>query len=334
MHFRRRKRREFITLLGGAAAWPVSARAQQFGAVRRIGVLVGYSESDPLVEPRVTAFQQGLQDLGWREGDNIRIDIRFAAADPDRMRTYAAELVGMAPDVILAMTTPVTTALRRLTRAIPIIFVVVSDPVGSGFVESLARPGGNVTGFINLESSLVEKWIELLKEIAPQVSRAAMMFNPETAPFAGYYMRPFEAAARLLAVEPVGAPVRDDGDIERVIAALARDAKGGLVILTDIFMTARREAINRLAARYRVPAVNSAAVITRDGGLVTYGVDTIDLFRRAATYVDRVLRGGKPSELPVQLPTKFEVIVNLKTAKALGLTLPPSVILRADEVIE
>jgi putative ABC transport system substrate-binding protein len=329
------KRREFVTLLGGAVAgWPLAAHAQQPGSIRRVGVLVGYTESDPTAQPRVTAFQQGLHELGWKEGHNIRIDIRFAAADPDRMRTYAAELIGMAPDVILAMTTPITAALLRQTRTIPIVFVIVSDPLGSGFVESLARPGGNATGFINLESSLVEKWIELLKEIAPQVSRAAMMFNPETAPYAGYYMRPFEAAARSLGVEPIGAPVRDDADIERVIAALARDAKGGLIILTDIYTTARRESINRLTAFYRIPAVNSSAVITREGGLITYGVDTIDLFRRAAPYVDRILRGGKPGELPVQVPTKFEAIINLKTAKALGLTVPPSVILRADEVIE
>jgi putative ABC transport system substrate-binding protein len=212
--------------------------------------------------------------------------------------------------------------------------VIVSDPLGSGFVESLARPGGNATGFINLESSLVEKWIELLKEIAPKISRAAMMFNPETAPYAGYYMRPFEAAARLLAVEPFGAPVRDDADIERVIAALARDAKGGLVILTDIYTTARREPINRLTARYRIPAVNSSAVITREGGLITYGVDTIDLFRRAAPYVDRILKGEKPSDLPVQAPTKYELVINLKTAKALGLEVPSTVLARADEVIE
>jgi ABC-type uncharacterized transport system substrate-binding protein len=328
------RRRDFITLLSGAATWPLAARAQQPGSIRRVGVLVGYAESDPTAQPRVTAFQQGLPELGWKEGHNIRIDIRFAAADPDRMRTYAAELIGMAPDVILAMTTPITAALLRQTRTIPIVFVIVSDPLGSGFVESLARPGGNATGFINLESSLVEKWIELLKEIAPQVSRAAMMFNPETAPYAGYYMRPFEAAARSLGVEPIGAPVRDDADIERVIAALARDAKGGLIILTDIYTTARRESINRLTAFYRIPAVNSSAVITREGGLITYGVDTIDLFRRAAPYVDRILRGGKPGELPVQVPTKFEAIINLKTAKALGLTVPPSVILRADEVIE
>jgi len=327
-------RRELIAALGGAVAWPLAARAQQPERMRRVGVLVGFAENDPMAQPRITAFQQGLLELGWREGRNIRFDTRFAAADSDRMRSYADELVGMAPDVILAMTTPVTAALLRQTRTIPIVFVIVSDPLGSGFVQSLARPGGNATGFINLESSLVEKWVELLKEIAPKVTRAAMMFNPERAPYAGYYMRPFEAAARSLAVEPIGAPVRDDADIERAIAALARDTKGGLIIMTDIYTSTRREPINRLTAHYRIPAVNSTSTITRDGGLITYGVDTTDLFRRAAPYVDRILKGAKPGELPVQVPTKFEMIVNLKTAKALGIEIPPTLLARADEVIE
>ena len=328
------RRREFITLLGSAAAWPVTARAQQSGQVRRVGVLVGYAESDLMAQHRISAFQRGLQELGWREGHNIRLDVRFAAADPDRMRAYATELVGMVPDVILAQTTPITAALLRQSRTIPIVFVIVSDPVGSGFIESLARPGRNATGFVNLESTLVEKWVELLKEIAPKVSRAAMMFNPDTAPFAGYYMRPFEAAARSLAIEPIGAPVRDEADIERTIAGLAQDAKGGLVIMTDIYTLTHREPINRLTAHYRVPAVNSTTAITREGGLLTYGVDTIDLFRRAAPYVDRILKGAKPGELPVQVPTKFEMVVNLKTAKALGLDVPPMLLARADEVIE
>jgi len=327
-------RREFITVLGATAAWPGAASAQQSGQVRRVGVLVGYAESDLMAQHRISAFQRGLQELGWREGHNIRLDVRFAAADPDRMRAYATELVGMVPDVILAQTTPITAALLRQSRTIPIVFVIVSDPVGSGFIESLARPGRNATGFVNLESTLVEKWVELLKEIAPKVSRAAMMFNPDTAPFAGYYMRPFEAAARSLAIEPIGAPVRDEADIERAITGLGRDAKGGLVIMTDIYTLTHREPINRLTARYRVPAVNSTTAITREGGLLTYGVDTIDLFRRAAPYVDRILKGAKPGELPVQVPTKFEMVVNLKTAKALGLEVPPTLLARADEVIE
>jgi putative ABC transport system substrate-binding protein len=328
------RRRAFIALLGGAAAWPRAARAQQGERVRRIGVLVGFAQDDPIGPARVAAFRHGLQELGWREGQNVRIDVRFAAADPDRMQAYASELVGLAPDAILAMTTPITAALLRQTRAIPIVFVVVSDPVGSGFIETLARPGRNATGFVNLESTLVEKWVELLKEIAPKVARAAMMFNPDTAPFAGYYMRPFEAAARTLAMEPIGAPVRDEADIERATAALAHDQKGGLVIMTDIFTTTHRGPINRLTARYRVPAVNSTAPITREGGLLTYGVDSTDLFRRAAPYVDRILKGAKPGELPVQVPTKFEMVVNLKTAKTLGLTVPPTLLARADEVIE
>jgi putative tryptophan/tyrosine transport system substrate-binding protein len=328
------RRREFITLLGGAAvACPIAARAQHGERIPRIGVLVGFAENDPLAEAHIAIFREGLQQLGWREA-TIRIDVRFAGADPDRMRAYATELVKSAPDVILAQTTPVTAALLRETRKIPIVFVIVSDPVGSGFVETLSHPGGNVTGFVNLESSLVEKWVELLKEIAPQVTRAAMMFNPETAPYAGYYMRPFEAAARSLGIEPIGAPVRDDADIERAIARLGRDTKGGLVVMTDIYTTTRREPINRLTTRYRVPAINSSPAITRDGGLVTYGVDTFDLFRRSASYVDRVLKGAKPGELPVQVPTKFVMVINVKTATVLGLTVPPALLVRADEVIE
>jgi putative ABC transport system substrate-binding protein len=329
------RRRQFITLLGGvAAAWPFTSLAQHSERLPHVGVLVGFAENDPLAEAHIAAFRQGLQQLGWREGA-IRIDVRFGAADPDRMRAHAAELVKATADVILAQTTPVTTALLRETRKIPIVFVIVSDPVGSGFVETLSHPGGNVTGFVNLESSLVEKWVELLKEIAPQVTRAAMMFNPETAPYAGYYMRPFEAAARSSGMEPIGAPVRDDADIERVIARLGRaDPKGGLIIMTDIYTTTRREPINRFAARYRVPAINSTPTTTREGGLITYGVDTFDLFRRAASYVDRVLKGAKPADLPVQVPTKFVMVVNVKTATALGLTVPPALLVRADEVIE
>jgi putative ABC transport system substrate-binding protein len=328
------KRREFITLLGCAVAWPLAARAQDSSRPRRIGALLGYAESDQVGRRYLATLQKRLEELGWSEGRNLMIEARFAAADAERMRVYAAELVGAAPDVIFANTTTVTAALLRQTRTIPIVFAVVSDPLGSGFVQSLARPGGNATGFINLESSLVEKWVEMLKEIAPHVTRAAMMFNPDTAPYAGYYMRPFEGAARALAMEPIGAPVRDVADMERVIATLARDAKGGLVILTDIYTTTHRDPINRLTSQYRVPAVNSSAVITRAGGLITYGVDTNDLFNRAASYIDRILRGDKPAELPVQVPTKFELVINLKTAKALGLEVPPTLLARTDEVIE
>jgi putative tryptophan/tyrosine transport system substrate-binding protein len=327
------KRRAFIAALGGAAAWPLVARAQQ-PRMSRIGILVGGDEGDSAIQTRVAAFENGLHDLGWIDGRNVRFDLRFAAADPERTRTLAEELVARAPDVILAHTTIATAALLQQTHTIPIVFVAVSDPEGSGFVASLAQPDGNVTGFINIEAKLVEKTVEVLKEIAPATKRAAIMFNPLTVPQANYYLRPFEAAARSLGVEPITAPVHDDAEIERVIADLAREPGGGLVLLTDIFIWVHREAINRLAARYQVPTTNTERSITADGGLATYGVDNIDLFRRAASYADRILKGSKPSELPVQAPTKFDLLINLKTAKALGLEVPPQLLARADEVIE
>ena len=296
--------------------------------------LVGGDESDSAIKKRIAAFENGLHDLGWIDGRNVRFDLRFTAADPERTRTLAAELVATAPDVILAHTTIATAALLQHTRSIPIVFVVVSDPVGSGFVASLAQPGGNVTGFINIEAKLVEKTIEVLKEIAPATKRVAILFNPLTAPQANYYLQPFEAAAHSLGVEPITAPVHDDADIERVIADLAREPGGGLVLMTDIFIWVHGKAINRLAAHYRVPTTNTERSVTADGGLATYGVDTIHLFRRAASYADRILKGSKPSELPVQAPTKFELVINLKTAKALGLDVPPTLLGRADEVIE
>jgi len=325
------RRREFIAGLGGAAAWPLVARAQE--RMRRVGVLMGYAESDPLGQRYMATFKKDLEEHGWQSGRNLQIDLRFAAADPDRMRAYASELVAAKPDVILANTTTVTAAVLRQTRTIPVVFVTVSDPVGSGFVQSLARPGRNATGFINIEASVVSKSVELLKEIAPRITRAALMFNPDTAAYAGYYMRPFEAAARTVGAEPTGAPVRDDGEIESAVNAMARNG-GGLVMMTDIFMASRRTIINRLTVQQRVPAVNMNAVITREGGLMSYGVDVGDLFRRTAPYVDRILRGSNPADLPVQVPTKFELALNLKTAKALGLSVPPTLLARADEVIE
>jgi putative tryptophan/tyrosine transport system substrate-binding protein len=327
------RRRAFIAALGGAAVWPLVARAQQ-SRKSRIGILVVGDEGDSAIQKRVAAFENGLHNLGWIDGRNVRFDRRFTAADPERTRILAAELVATAPDVILASTTIATAALLQQTRTIPIVFVVVSDPVGSGFVASLAQPGGNVTGFINVEAKLVEKTVELLKEIAPATKRAAILFNPLTAPQANYYLRPFEAATHSLGIEPITAPVQDDADIERVIADLAREPVGGLVLMTDIFVWVHRETINRLAARYRVPTTNTERSITVDGGLATYGVDSTDLYRRAASYVDRILKGSKPSELPVQAPTKFELLINLKTAKALGLEVPPTLLARADEVIE
>jgi ABC-type uncharacterized transport system substrate-binding protein len=328
------KRREFIAALGGAAAWPLAARAQQRDRVRRIGVLIGVAADDADAQTRLAAFVQALQQLGWAEGRNVQFDLHFAAADPERTQGFAAEIVAAAPDVILAHTTIATAALLQQTRTIPLVFIVVSDPVGSGFVASLAQPGGNVAGFINIEATLVEKTVEVLKEIAPATTHAAILFNPLTAPYAKYYLQPFEAAAHSLGVVPIAAPVHDDADIERAIAELAREPGGGLVLMTDIFMVVHREAINRLAAQYRIPTINSSRFITADGGLASYGVDTIDLFRRAAAYADRILKGAKPSELPVQAPSKFELVINLKTAKALGLTVPPTLLARADEVIE
>jgi putative ABC transport system substrate-binding protein len=263
------------------------------------------------------------------------MDIRWAGADVDRMRMFAKELVGLQPEVILANGTPVTAALQRETRAIPIVFAPVADPVGSGFVAGLPRPGGNLTGFINLEASMAGKWLELLTEIAPGVKRVAMMFNPDTAPGGGSYFRPaFEAAARSLKVEPIVASVDSDAEIETVMTSLGREPGGGLVVMADGFMLVHRAPIILLAAQNNVPAVYSLSVFARDGGLLSYGPDQTDIFRRSASYVDRILRGAKPADLPVQLPVKFEMALNAKTAKALGLAVPPSILLRADEVIE
>jgi putative tryptophan/tyrosine transport system substrate-binding protein len=331
------RRRDFMGLLGGTAALSsgmglLAAHAQQSGPVRRIGVIMGYAGGDAEGQVRVTALQQGLAEHGWTAGRNVRLDIRFAAGEPQRMRAQAAEIVASAPDVIVVHTTPATAAVLAETRTIPIVFMVVSDPIGSGFVESLARPGGNITGFVNLESSLIEKWIELLKQVAPHITRAAVLYNPETAPYAPIYLRPFEAAARILKVEPIAAPAHDNADIESVIASLEPD--GGLVVMTDIFTAVHRDLIVGLAARHRVPAVYSQRSFGPAGGLICYGVDTIDLFRRAGTTIDRILKGGKPGEIPVQGPSKFELLINLKTAKTLGLTVSLSLQTLADEVIE
>ena len=329
------KRREFITLLGGAAAaWPLAARAQQTDRMRRIGVLMGYAESDPEGQAYVAAFREGLQQLGWAEGRNIRIDSRWAALDAEAMQRFAKELVTLQPDVILSQSTPITAALLQQTRTIPIIFGLVADPLGSGFVASFPRPGGNVTGFILLEPTMAGKWVELLKEIAPRVNRVAILFNPVTAPFAEYFLNPFKAAARSFAVEAIVAPVRDTSELESAIAAQARAPNGGLIAMPDSFTTAHRAEIVSLAARYRLPAVYPRRYFTELGGLLSYGIDQVDNFRRAATYVDKILKGAKPSELPVQAPVKFELVINLKTVKALGLDMHSSFYWRADEMIE
>ena len=335
MHFWQWKRRDFITLLGGAAAWPLAARAQQSERKRRIGVLMGWNEKDREAQSNLAAFVQELQQLGWTDGRNMRIDYRWANGDVNRMRIFAKELADLAPDAILAHTTPVTAALQRETRTIPIIFVIVSDPVGEGFVAGLPRPGGNITGFSYGEGAFAGKMLELLTEIAPSVKRVAIMFNPDTAAGRGsYYLPSFEAAGRSFRFEPIAAPVRNDAEIEAIVAALGREDGGGLVAMPDGFTLVHRPPIILQAARNKVPAVYWNSIIARDGGLLSYGPDTGDIFRRAATYFDRILRGAKPVELSVQLPTKFEVVINLKTAKALGIEVPLFLQQRADEVIE
>ena len=329
------RRREFIAGLGSAAAWPVVARAQQPERMRHIGVLMSFAENDPEGKGLLSALTRGLAELGWTDGRNVRMDIRWSAGDVDRMQTFAKEMVDLQPDVILANTTPVTDALQRETRTIPIVFVSPSDPVGAGFVASLPRPGGNLTGFIDMEAAMAGKSVELLMEIAPGVKRAAMMFNPDTSPGGGSYYRPaFEAAARLLKVGQIITPVHSDAEIETAITSLGREPGGGLVVMHDAFVQVHRAPIILLVARNNVPAVYQRSVFVRDGGLLSYGPNQVDIFRRSVSYVDRILRGAKPADLPVQLPTKFEMVVNLKTAKALDLTVPQSILLRADEVIE
>ena len=329
------QRREFITLLSGAAVtWPLAARAQQPDRMLQIGVLMAYAESDREGQAWVAAFREGLQNLGWTEGRNIRIDTRWAAADAEAIQRFAKELVALQPDLILTQNTPTTAAMLQQTRTIPIIFANVSDPVGSGFVASFARPGGNATGFIVLESTMAGKWLELLKEIAPRVNRVAFLFNPVTATFAEYYLNPFKAAATSFAVEAIAAPVRDRSELESVVAAHAREPNGGLIVMPDAFLNVHRAEVISLAARYRLPAVYAYRFFTELGGLLSYGNDVTDNFRRAATYADRVLKGVKPSELPVQAPVKFELVINLKTAKTLGLDVPLHLQQRADELIE
>jgi putative ABC transport system substrate-binding protein len=330
-------RREFITLLGGAVAWPLVARAQQAELVRRVGVLTLGFENDPPGKIIFSAFTQGLADLGWTDGRNLRMDLGLYSdgSDINRIRALAHELVGLQPDVILATTTPETAALQRETRTIPIVFVEVSDPVGSGFVAGLARPGGNITGFSNQEPSMASKWVELLSEVAPGLKLIAAMFNPDTAPYvATYYLPQFEAATQSLNVQSIVVPVRSDAEIETVMTALGRGPAAGVVLMPDVFFGEHGARIISLATHYSVPTIIYSPVWAKEGLLLSYGRDPVDISRRAAGYVDRILRGAKPEDLPVQLPTKFELVVNLKTAKAIGLSIPESFLLRADKVIE
>src|SRR6266566_4063231 len=305
------RRREFIPLLCGAAAWPRAARAQQGEPMRRIGVLMGYVESGSSGQALIAAFREGLHELGWTEGRNTRIDIRWATpADAESIRRFAKELVALQPDLIISSTTPITAALLQQTRTIPIIFPALSDPVGSGFVASFSRPGGNVTGFNVSEPTQTGKQVELLKEIAPRVGRVAMLFNPASAPYTEYWLNPFKAAAASFAVQAIVAPVHDKSELESVVVVQAREPNGGLIVMPDTFTTGHRSEITSLAARYRLPAVYPYRVFAEFGGLLSYGDDLTDNFRRAASYVDRILKGAKPSELPVQAPVKFDLSIN------------------------
>jgi putative ABC transport system substrate-binding protein len=328
------KRREFITLIGGAAGWPLAARAQQGERMRRIGVLMHLPENDPETQARVRALLEGLQQLGWTDGRNVRIDYRFGAADVDRSRRYAAELIALAPDVIQASGTGPVAALQQASRTVPIVFVQIPDPVNAGFVESLSRPGGNATGFTVWEEfGTSGKWLELLKEVAPHVTRVAVLRDPTVPAGIGQTGAIQSMAPSLgMQVSPVG--VRDSGEIERSISAFAREANGGLIVLGAPLAIMQRDLISALAVRYRLPAVYPVRLFVAAGGLMSYGSNSIDPYRRAAAYVDRILRGEKPGDLPVQQATKFELVINLKTAKALGLDPPISLLARTDEVIE
>jgi ABC-type uncharacterized transport system substrate-binding protein len=328
-------RREFITLLGGAAAaWPFAARAQQPERMRRIGVLQPINESDPEAQRRIAALVQGLQKLGWTEGANLVIDYRWAGGDSERIRRYATELVGLKPDVIVGASTPVVVAVRAETRTIPILFVQVIDPVASGFVSSLARPGGNVTGITNFEFTMGGKWLEILKEISPQLARVAVLYNPKTAPYAGVLLRSIITAAPSFAIEPTDTAIQDAAEIERAIDAFAQKSNGGLLVLPDASTLVHRDLIIARAAQHRLPAVYPFRYFAVSGGLVSYGTDAADVHRQIASYVDRILRSTKPEELPVQAPNKFELVINQRTATALGLEVPAKLLALADEVIE
>ena len=328
------RRRDFIKVIAGsAAAWPLAAHAQQPERMRRIGVLVGQAENDPDTKARLTGFQEALAKAGWSEGRNVSVDYRFAAGRAEHVEALAKELVALQPDVIIAQGTSVTAALQRESNKIPIVFVTVSDPIGSGFVASLPRPGGNMTGLLQYEAGIVGKWMAMLKEIAPSLAHVALVANPKVTAY-DYFLRAAQAAAPSLAIEIVPSPIESAGDIERVIDSVARVPNSGLLLPPDSTTITHRDLIVALAARHRLPAVYSLRPFVIAGGLMSYEIDVVEIFRLAATYADRILRGATPAELPVQAPTKFETIVNLKTAKVLGLDVPPSLILRADEVIE
>jgi putative tryptophan/tyrosine transport system substrate-binding protein len=329
------RRREFIALVGGAASWPVAAQAQRPDRMRLIGVLMGFAEHDPIGESLITSFRGGLTNLGWVEGSNLRIELRWGGADPDQVAKLAKELVDLRPAVIFSEPTLAASALARETRTIPIVFALVSDPIGNGFAASLAHPGGNMTGFASLDPALGGKWVGLLREIAPHVIDVALLFNPETAMPFQKFMPSFQAATSSIGVQVREAPAHETADIEKVIAAQARTPGGGLVVMPDVFNARNRDVIIALAAKYGVPAIYfNGEHFAKSGGLIGYSDDNAEASRLAAGYVDRILKGEKPADLPVQAPTKYQLVINLKTAKALGLTVPPALLATADEVIE
>jgi putative tryptophan/tyrosine transport system substrate-binding protein len=329
------RRRDFITLVGGAAAgWPLAARAQQAGTMRLVGVLMDYAASDPAAQSLFTAFRDTLAQLGWKEGSNLRIEVRWSAGSAYKVRAFAKELVDLRPDAILGRGTPESIALSHETRTIPMVFAAVSDPIGTGFAANLTHPGGNMTGFTNVESTVGGKWVELIKEIAPRTTHVALLFNPGTAAPTQFYLPSIQAAAQSLDIRVTNAPIHAKDEIEVAIAALARDPGGGLIVLPDTFNLTNRDLIIPLAIRYGVPAVSNNPIYAESGALITYGVDFTELFRQAAGYIDRILKGAVPADLPVQNPTKFELVINLKTAKALGLKVPQSLSASADHAIE
>jgi putative tryptophan/tyrosine transport system substrate-binding protein len=330
------RRREFIAGLGGAVAWPLTASAQQDGRVRRVGVLMNAAATETEDQSYLAAFIQGLRQLGWTEGQNLRIDVRWNAGDAGLARTYAAQLIGLMPDVILAASTLNLTVIQQATSTVPVVFVQVNDPVAQGFVASVRQPGGNVTGFSFFEFSVGGKWLDLLKEIAPSLARIAVMFNPDTALYFKFFMPVIEAAATILGVQVIAAPIRATPDIEAALADFARQLNGGLMLNNDSFTRLHQKLIVDLAGRYRLPSIAPGPNFAKDGGLMDYGpnIDRVSQFRQAATYVDRILKGAKPGDLPVQAPTRYRLVLNLKTAKALGLTVPLPLLGLADEVIE
>ena len=332
------KRREFITLTGCAAAlsslWSLPLSAQPANRPQRVGILMGIAESDPEGQARVAALQRGLQELGWVDGRNLLFDIRRTAGEPEQLRPLAEEMVQLKPELIIAATTSAVAALLQVTRTVPIVFVQVIDPLGSGFISSLARPGGNVTGFVTFEFSMGGKWLETLKQAAPRVTRVALIFNPQTAPFSSSFVRLIEEAAPSLAIETTAMPVQNSVELESKVTAFAAKAGGGLIVLPDLFNTSHRDTIVAAAARHGLPSVYPFRYFATSGGLISDGVDTGELYRRSASYIDRILKGAKPGDLPIQGPSKFELVINLRTAKALGLEIPQMLLARADEVLE